>query len=785
VTTPRTPGPRAATRRPPGRRPAAKPAPPRPTDPAEILDLPIGGSGLPGATTVARARRHLGIATVRDLLFHLPRRYDDLRELRKLGDLVWAREGEMVSARVRVADLRVEPTFRRRVQRTVAELEDETGSLSATWFGRRYIERRLGPGDKVVISGRLKRFGRRLTLDNPEFQKDDEEALLHAGRIVPVYRLTSGITGTTLRRAMRGALDAAGDEYPEYLPPDAKPSATADQSAVALPPIGSALEEAHFPTSFERRDVALDRLAFDELLALQIGMVGRRRGRGRATARPIHVDDATDARLRAAIIDGIAAKAGRDVALTPDQDSAIADVRGDLGEANPMLRLLQGDVGSGKTAVAAWALAAAALAGRQAALLAPTDLLARQHQRTLTDLLAPLGLPVELLTGSLRAADAARVRELLAGGVAPIVVGTHALFSDASAFADLGLVVIDEQHRFGVEQRSALEAKSRGGSPHVLLMTATPIPRTLGQVLYADLDVTDLRTPPEGRVPIRTGIRIPAELDRTWAFVREQAAGGHRTFVVVPRIGEAAEEAGGEAGAETADEAATGGRAGTTTESGADDRAAEDEVAEEAVAAEAEYRRLSEVLAPLRLGLVHGRMKAADRDAEMARFRDGELDVLVGTTVVEVGVDVPEATMMVIEGADRFGLAQLHQLRGRVGRGTVESYCVLVSDTTDEVARARLAAVQELRDGFALAERDWELRREGNVLGLVQSGLPRLRVASLQRERHRELAVAARAVAERLLDDAGRLRPEHAALARELARGWLAAIAEGSPAGAA
>jgi ATP-dependent DNA helicase RecG len=753
----------------PIRRPAARP---RPLTPKEVLDRPIGTSGLPAAGTVSRVRRRLGIATVRDLLFHLPRRYDDLRELRKLGDLVWAREGELVSTRVRVADLRVEPTFRRRVQRTVAELEDETGTITATWFGRRYIERRLGAGDKVVVSGRLKRFGRRLTLDNPEFQRDDEGALLHAGRIVPVYRLTAGITGTSLRRAMRGALDAAGKAYPEYLP---APIATANE----VPPIGAALEEAHFPTSFQARDRALDRLAFDELLALQLGMVGRRRGRTRTSASRVAVDAATDARLRAAIVAGIGAKAGRSIRLTADQDAAIDAVRADLDGASPMLRLLQGDVGSGKTAVAAWAVAAAALAGRQAALLAPTDLLARQHQRTIAELLAPLGLPVELLTGSLRAADASRVRELLAGGVAPIVVGTHALFSDASTFADLALVVIDEQHRFGVDQRSALEAKARGGIPHVLLMTATPIPRTLGQVLYADLDVTDLRTPPEGRIPIRTGIRHTADLDRTWAFVREQAAAGHRTFVVVPRIGEALESTDGGDEAEVR----TGADADAADEVAAE--SLEDLVAEEAVAAEAEHRRLVELLAPLRVGLVHGRLKAADRDAEMARFRDGELDVLVGTTVVEVGVDVPEATVMVIEGADLFGLAQLHQLRGRVGRGTVESFCVLVSDTADEVAKARLAAVQELRDGFALAERDWELRREGNVLGLVQSGLPQLRVASLQRERHRALAVAARAAAEGLLDEAGRLPAEHAALGAELARGWLAAIADASPAGAA
>jgi ATP-dependent DNA helicase RecG len=680
---------------------------------------------------------------------------------------VWAREGEVVSARVRVVDLRVEPTFRRRVQRTVAELEDDTGSMTATWFGRRFIERRLQAGDRVVVSGRLKRFGRRLTLDNPEFQRDDEGALLHVGRIVPVYRLTTGITGTSLRRAMRGALDAAGTAYPEYLP-------AAVASANQLPALGAALEEAHFPTSFERRDGALDRLAFDELLALQLGMVGRRRGRTRQLARGVEVDDATDRRLREAIVAGIAAHAERPISLTPDQDRAIADVRRDLGGTTPMLRLLQGDVGSGKTAVAAWALAAAAMAGRQAALLAPTDLLARQHHRTLTDLLTPLGLPVELLTGSLRGSEAAGVRERLAGGLAPIVVGTHALFSDASSFVDLGLVIIDEQHRFGVDQRAALEAKATAGVPHVLLMTATPIPRTLGQVLYADLDVSDLRTPPEGRVPIRTGIRQAADLDRTWAFVREQAAAGHRTFVVVPRIGEAT----------------TGGADPAEGDDPAGEPAAEvpDEpelAALEAVAAEAEHRRLTDVLAPLRVGLVHGRMKAAERDAEMARFRDGQLDVLVGTTVIEVGVDVPEATVMVIEGADLFGLAQLHQLRGRVGRGTAESYCVLVTDSSDPVARARIAAVQALHDGFALAERDWELRREGNVLGLVQSGLPQLRVASLQLDRHRDLAVAARAAAEALLDEAGELPPDHAALRRELTRGWLAAVAEAAPAGAA
>jgi ATP-dependent DNA helicase RecG len=416
-----------------------------------------------------------------------------------------------------------------------------------------------------------------------------------------------------------------------------------------------------------------------------------------------------------------------------------------------MLRLLQGDVGSGKTAVAAYALAAAGLAGRQAALLAPTDLLARQHHATLSDLLADLPLHVILLTGSMSGSGSATAREALATGMAPLVVGTHALLQESVKFNDLGLVVIDEQHRFGVGQRNELEAKAHGSSPHVLLMTATPIPRTLGQVLYADLDVSNLRTPPSGRLAIGTGIRTRGDLDGTWQKVREEAAVGHQTFVVVPLV--------------------------------------EESEVDEGTAAEAEQKRLAELLAPLRVGLVHGRMRAADRDAEMTRFRDGDLDVLVGTTVVEVGVDVPDATIMVVEDADRFGLAQLHQLRGRVGRGEAQSYCVLVSDSVDETARARLDAVRTTRDGFVLAERDFELRREGDVLGLTQSGLPRLRVASLARREHQDLAVRAREHAEALLDDSGSLLPTSddraTLLAHELRDGWLRAMAEAEPDSAA
>jgi ATP-dependent DNA helicase RecG len=721
---------------------------PAPTEPAELLSTPLAKSGLTAPGVLRRAGIRLGWYDVRDLLFHLPRRYDDLRELQRLGDLVWAGEGTVVSARVRVRDIRVEATFRRRVQRTIADLEDETGSIKATWFGRRFIERRVRPGAEIVVSGRLKRFGRELTIDNPEFQPvDGDAAVLMAGRIVPVYRLTAGLTAARLRVAMREALDRAGDAYPEYLPPSLRRSED-------LVPIAEALEAAHYPPSFDARDAALRRLAFDELLALQLGMVGRRRSRGRDQAPPIAIDDTLDGAIRETLAAALGRRVGGAVELTRDQVAAIGDIRRDIAGRTPMLRLLQGDVGSGKTAVAAYALAAAARAGFQGALLAPTDLLARQHLDTVGALLADLGVDVVLLSGSLKAAERSKALELIASGQASVVVGTHALFQEAVSFARLGLVVIDEQHRFGVEQRGQLEAKAGGFAPHVLLMTATPIPRTLGQVLYADLDVSDLRTQPAGRVPIRTGIRRPDDLAGTWRRVRDEAAAGHRAFVVVPLIEEGSE--------------------------GIDDGSASP-----AVAAETEAVRLTELLAPLRVGLVHGRMKAADRDAEMTRFRDGELDVLVGTTVIEVGVDVPAATMMVIESADRFGLAQLHQLRGRVGRGTAESYCVLVSDSTDQTARARLAAIAELRDGFELAERDFELRREGDVLGYAQSGLPAMRVAALTRPDHRELAVRAREHAERLLDDAGRLDPtdpDLAALAAELERGWLRHLAAAEPA---
>jgi ATP-dependent DNA helicase RecG len=542
--------------------------------------------------------------------------------------------------------------------------------------------------------------------------------------------------------------------------------------------ISAALESAHYPESFELRDAALRRLGFDELLALQVGMVARDRQRrvavGEAVAvAPKRVAEAIE-RVEDALTEQVRARSGgTDPArLTVDQAAAVAAIVSDLARPRPMMRLLQGDVGSGKTAVAALALAFVADAGRQGALLAPTDLLARQHAVALRRLLEPLGHGVTLLTASLPARER---REALALIAAPpvaaattglldltsgrVVVGTHALVQEAVQFADLALAVVDEQHRFGVAQREALGAKGR--SPHVLLMTATPIPRTLGQILLSDLDVSDLRTPPAGRLKVGTGIRKPDDLAGSagdpshgaYPLIVREVRAGHRAFVVVPLIEEDEETA-----ARSADEVAE---------------------ALPAQLAEAAARMGLPADPVTRIGVVHGQMKAAARDQTMDRFRRGELDVLVGTTVLEVGVDVPEATVMLILDADRFGLAQLHQLRGRVGRGEARSYCILVSESSDETARARLAALEGSNDGFALAEMDLELRREGELLGLHQSGLPTLRIASLRNKEDRERAVMARSLAERLLDESGALKPGHEALAAELRDGWLARVGAG------
>ncbi len=741
---------------------------------------PISSSGLAGATVLRRVGSRLGIKTVGDLLFHLPRRYDDLRELSSARDLARIADGEPASARLVVRGIRQEQTFRRRVQRTTAYLADETGEVEATWFGRRFIAQRLKEGQWIVASGKVRHRGFTTTLDNPEFQVDDGTALLHAGRIVPIYRLTAGLTAPTLRRAIRQALDKVGKNYPEYLPPEAAEwTGAADSldgtSGGSPMPISAALESAHYPETFPARDAALLRLGFDELLALQVGMVARDRGRRAAIGEAIDIPPErvghSIAAVEAALTRQVRARTGDagEARLTADQAAAVTAIVADLERSRPMMRLLQGDVGSGKTAVAALALSLVADAGRQGALLAPTDLLARQHAVALRRLLEPLGHGVTLLAGSLPAAERRAALDQLA---APsdsdgllgltwgrIVVGTHALVQEGVTFEDLALAVVDEQHRFGVAQREALSAKGR--SPHVLLMTATPIPRTLGQILLADLDVCDLRSLPAGRIEIKTGIRRSADLAGVgqdpsrgaYPLIVREVRESHRAFVVVPLVEEDEETAARSAGEVAA--------------------------ALPLQLAQAASRQGLPAEPVARIGVVHGQMKAAERDATMDLFRRGDLDVLVGTTVLEVGVDVPEATVMLILDADRFGLAQLHQLRGRVGRGEAQSYCILVSDSTDATARARLEALEAHNDGFDLAELDLELRQEGQLLGLHQSGLPTLRIASLRDKGDRERAARARAIAEQLVDETGSLRPGHEALGVELRSGWLARVGAG------
>ena len=710
--------------------------------------LPLKGLNLPGGASLLRGLARLGVTSVAELLLYLPRRYEDRRAITPVGELT---AGAPATIRARVVDLRVEKTWRRGVQRTIATLADESGAVDAVWYGRRFIERRLTPNLEIVASGRVKALGWRVQLEAPEFSPVEGGETVNAGRIVPIYRLTKGVTALSLRRAVRELLDRFGTALIDPLPAEIR-------ARHGLMTLAAAIEEAHWPHEFDQRDAALRRLAFDELLAVQLSLVRRRRRRARGSAPKMLVSATERTKIEAAIRSALTAGAPRGVASewTSDQETAIDAILADLQGGEPMLRLLQGDVGTGKTAVALVAAAVAAASGWQTALLAPTELLARQHAATAQRLLAPLNVGVELLVGSLSAPERRRVRAAAESGAASLLIGTHALFAEATQFSSLGLVVVDEQHRFGVEERSQLTAKGEG-EPHLLLMTATPIPRTIAQLLYADVASSELRALPAGRQPIRTAIRRSSDLEKLWTFVGAEAAAGRGTFVVVPRIGD--EDPGEEPIGELVGEAL--------------ERSGEAGVEEEA-------KLLAVALPKLRIGVVHGRQRAELRAQSMAAFASGELDVLVGTTVVEVGVDVPRASVMVVLSADRFGLATLHQLRGRVGRGGSEGWCVLVSDSEDEVAAARLQAIESTRDGFLLAERDVELRGEGDVLGTEQSGLPPLRIAALSRAEDRALAVLARADAEELLDSIGRPRAVARPLIESYLRGWPTDILVGT-----
>jgi ATP-dependent DNA helicase RecG len=674
------------------------------------LDRPIR-TALPSLARGAAGLARLGITTPREALWYLPFRYDDFSELRTLRELV---SGEKQSARVKVDAVRVEPGFGRRPQRVIAQLSDESGgSAEAIWFGRRYVERRLRAGDEVIVSGKVTERGWRKQFTSPEFSPVGRESV-HTARVVPVYHLAGNVTQKRLRELLARILEAT-------LPSLDDPLTDAERGD--LPPLAEALQTAHFPEDASDVPRALDRLAFDELLALQLGLSQARRARDELTAPAIRVTDADLAEIVGAL----------PFTLTGDQSAAVESIAGDLASERPMRRMLQGDVGSGKTAVAAVALASAVRAGWQGALMAPTEILARQHHAGLASLLDQLGVRAEFLSGSLTPKRKREIHDAIAGGMAEVVIGTHAVISEAVEFPRLGLAIVDEQHRFGVGQRAALQAKGAGREPHTLALTATPIPRTLALTVYGDLSISTIREMPPGRQPIRTEIRDRRAMPKIEEFLAAEAAEGRQSFVVAPLVVES----------ETL----------------------------EAASAEAEAERLQAALPDVRVALVHGQQRADVRDATMTAFAAGESDVLVATTVIEVGIDVPNASVMLIEDAERFGLAQLHQLRGRVGRGTHRSFCILLSDATDPLALERLEVVRGSLDGFHIAEEDLRLRGAGNLLGTRQSGLPPLKVASLFEPRHLRLAERARELADGLVAaDPGLLRrPELARMQADFA----------------
>ena len=673
------------------------------------LDLPIRRAVpelVRGAATLAK----LGVYTPRQALFYLPFRYDDFSELRPLGELI---PDEKQSARVTITDVKVEPGFGRRPQRVIAQLADSTGSAEAIWFGRRFVEQRLHKGDELIVSGKVTMRGWRPQFTSPEFSPAGASSL-HTGRVVPVYPLTAGLTQRRVRELLARVLGRTLRQVRDPLLPDERGE---------LPELATALKAAHFPEETTDVRPALDRLAHDELLALQLVLAQARIGREALRAPAIPVSGAETGTLEAAL----------PFRLTGDQRRAVDEVIADLGRDRPMRRLLQGDVGSGKTAVAAIGLAAVCRSGWQGALMAPTEILARQHYLGLAPLLEALGVRAEFLSGSLSPARRRAIHAALEEGEIEVVIGTHAIISEGVTFRRLGLAVVDEQHRFGVEQRAALQAKGEKMEPHLLALTATPIPRTLALTVYGDLAISTIRELPPGRQAIRTEIRDRGAMPRIEAFLASEAAAGRQAFVVVPLIAESESLS--------------------------------------AASAEAEAERLQLALPQLQVAVVHGQQKADVRDVTMARFASREIDVLVATTVVEVGIDIPNASVMLIEDAERFGLAQLHQLRGRVGRGPHRSFCILVSDATDPVARRRLEVVSGSSDGFAIAEADLTLRGAGSLLGTRQSGLPPLRVASLFEPRHLALAERARVLADRLVaaDPALASRPELIRLRDDLA----------------
>jgi len=649
----------------------------------------------------------MGLANGEDLLLHFPRRYEDRSRLLTLGELQDGQSGTFAASVVNVSEQRP----RSGLHLLRAGIMDESGAAVAVWFNQPYLKAKLQPGAKFVMTGKARRqFGRLdiMIADMEPFGAEDEVEC-GPGKILAVYPASAGLQQKFFRQTIAHILDS-GYTLKEYHPP-------AFLAEHGLTGREKALEEIHRPSSIDALDKARERLIFDEFFFLQLSLALMRKRDFREEGIPhAHHGSLTDVWT-----------AGLPFAMTGAQSRVIGEIKADMAQPHAMARLVQGDVGSGKTAVAAWALLLAAENGCQGAIMAPTEILAHQHYETFSDWFSPLGLNVGFFSGGMSRKENEKMREALAAGDIHIAVGTHALISEKMIYSRLGLAVIDEQHRFGVRQRALLQEK--GDHPDMLILSATPIPRTLALTLYGDLDISKLDEMPPGRMPVKTICILDKAREKLHSFLRQELGAGNQAFVVCPLI--------------------------------------EDSEAMDLQNAEDVFRQLESKLKPYRVGLLHGRMSGSDKESTMEAFAAGAIRVLVSTTVVEVGVNVPSATVMVVENSERFGLAQLHQLRGRVGRGDLQAYCILVTNTNEPYALRRLKLMTETNDGFLLAEEDLLLRGPGELFGARQHGLPEFRLAKLP-EDLRVMEKAREAAIGIVARDPDLNRPEHAELSRHI-----------------
>lgn len=664
----------------------------------------------------AQSLEKLGLRTLADLLYYFPRRYDDYSQLKPISHLMYGDEVTVIGT---IQSTSTRPFRNGQGSIIEAVLSDGTGYIRLSWFNQPWLSSKLTSGLQIVVSGRVEMYLGRLVINSPDWEQLDQEQL-HTNRIVPIYPLTASITQRWLRRTMYQTISFWAPRTNDHLPEKIR-------QAGELMDLSTALRQAHFPDNAELLNSARSRLAFDEIFLLQLGVLAQKRNWQSANAKIFSVPD-----------EWLETEFSRlPYALTNAQKRALDDLRGDLAAGRPMNRLLQGDVGSGKTVVAALCIAMVTREGDQAAIMAPTSILAEQHYRNLTALLAqqddsPLKPEeIRLLVGATPESAKEEIRSGLENGSIKLVIGTHALIEAPVTFQRLQMIVIDEQHRFGVSQRAAL--RSKGENPHLLVMTATPIPRSLALTVYGDLDLSIIDEMPSGRQPIETHVLRPNEVERAYQLIQSQISKGRQAFIIYPLIEKSERE---------------------------DTKAAVDEFA----------RLQTHIFPQLKLGLLHGRMRPDEKDEVMATFRDNKFNILVSTSVVEVGVDIPNATVMLIEGANHFGLAQLHQFRGRVGRGAEQSYCLLVPDTENDVENERLEVMTETNDGFILAERDLQQRGPGDFLGTRQSGFVELQMANLTDVR---LIEKARRLAIKLFEQDPNLQePEHQALSNAFNRFW-------------